>query len=57
MCVSRTLMRCPLLSFYLGWGCGEVGRREEGREGFIVFEVRASFYFLLLPLRALGLEA
>lgn len=55
MCLTHS---CAVLySFYLGWGCGEVGRREEGREGFIVFEVRASFYFLLLPLRALGLEA
>lgn len=37
MCL--TLTHYPLLSFYVGWGCGEVaGRRGEGWEGFIVFE-------------------
>lgn len=39
LCVCLTLIHCPLLSFRVGWGCGEVaGRREEGWEGFIVFE-------------------
>lgn len=48
---------CAVLCYlYLGGVWGALGTREEGREGFIVFEVRASFYFLLLPLRALGLE-
>lgn len=41
--------------FSLGmWG--DCGTREEGRKGFIVFEVRGSFYLFLLLLRALGLE-
>ena len=35
---------------------GGCGGKEEGREGFSVFEVRTPFYFLLLPPRAPGLE-
>lgn len=60
VCVSLTLTtfkHCLLLSFYLGWACGElVCRREEGREELIVSEVKASFYFPLLSVRALGLQ-
>lgn len=50
LCVSRS---CAVLCYlYLGWG---VGGRGTGRRagGFIAFEVRASFSFRLLPLRAL----
>lgn len=60
LCVSFTLItpkHCPLLSFYLGWACREiVGRREERKEEFIASEVKASFYFPLLSLRALCLQ-
>lgn len=56
--VSLTLLHCLLLSFDSGWGCeAVVGSRKEGQKGFIIFEVRASFYFLLLPLRIWDLEA
>lgn len=45
--VSHT-QHCPLLCFYLDVGVGRLRVGEEGQEGFMVFEVRASFYFLLL---------
>ena len=45
-------------SFLFRLGVWEVvGRGKEEWEGFTVFEMRVSFYFLLLSLRALGLEA
>lgn len=51
--VSHT-QHCPLLCFYLDVGVGRL-RVGEGQEDSMVFEVRASFYSLLLPLRASSL--